>query len=206
MYTIDKFYQYEQIINRSRFICSLYPIKDLEEALSLLNQIRKQYHDATHNCYSYILGDVGEITKSSDDKEPAQTAGVIIYDVLKKNELTNVLAVVTRYYGGTKLGAGGLIRAYSSSTSGAVREADLLEITKCLVLEITCDYPYGDIITRIFSEAKELSKSFTNVVVLKYLIKATNKDDLIEKVTSATKNSIKIEVIAETTQAFANGA
>ncbi|MDD3348996.1 MAG: YigZ family protein [Bacilli bacterium] len=204
MYTIDKPYFFEQVINRSRFICSLYPIIDIKEANNILNAIKKQYYDATHNCYAYIIGDTGEITKNSDDKEPAQTAGIVIYDVLRKNNLTNVLAIVTRYYGGIKLGAGGLIRAYRSSTSKAVTQAELLEITLCLVIEITCDYTYSNIIKNLFREEQELEKNFADQVTFQYLIIASDKDKMIEKITSITKNTATIKIVKEITQPFKN--
>ena len=202
MFTIDKSYFYEQIINRSRFICSLYPIKDVAEAILLLNQTRKQYYDATHNCYAYILGNTGEITKNSDDKEPAQTAGVVIYDVLRKNKLTNVLAIVTRYYGGIKLGAGGLIRAYSSSPSQTVCQVELLEITSCLIIEIICDYIHSNPIKSLFTEEQELEKKFADKVTLKYIILTSDKDKIVEKITSITKNTALVKTIEEITRPF----
>lgn len=204
MRTIDKPYFYEQIINRSRFICSLYPINNIQEANQLLTQTRKQYYDATHNCYAYILGDNGEITKNSDDKEPAQTAGIVIYDVLKKNNLTNVLAIVTRYYGGIKLGAGGLIRAYSTSTSQTVNQAELLEIISCLIIEITYDYVYTNAISTLFTPEQELEKKFADQVTFKYLILARDKDKIIEKITSITKNTASFKILQEITKPFKN--
>ncbi len=204
MRTIDKPYFYEQIINRSRFICSLYPINNIQEANQLLTQTRKQYYDATHNCYAYILGDNGEITKNSDDKEPAQTAGIVIYDVLKKNNLTNVLAIVTRYYGGIKLGAGGLIRAYSTSTSQTVNQAELLEIISCLIIEITYDYVYTNAISALFTSEQELEKKFADQVTFKYLILARDKDKIIEKITSITKNTASFKILQEITKPFKN--
>ena len=87
MYTIDKIYIEEQIINKSRFICTLFPIKDSEEANNILKEIRKKYYDATHNCYAYVYGENAQYAKNSDDGEPSQTAGIVIYDVLKKNNI-----------------------------------------------------------------------------------------------------------------------
>ncbi|HNZ77824.1 MAG TPA: YigZ family protein [Bacilli bacterium] len=204
MRTIDKPYFYEQTINRSRFICSLYPINNLDEANQILAQTRKQYYDATHNCYAYILGDAGEVTKNSDDKEPAQTAGIVIYEVLKKHNLTNILAIVTRYYGGIKLGAGGLIRAYSSSTSQAVNQAELLEIIPCLVIEITYDYVYSNAISALFTPEQELEKNFADQISFKYLIPAHEKDKIIEKITSITKNTATFKILQEITKPLKN--
>ena len=110
------------IIDKSKFITSLFPVETVEEANIILATTRKKYYDATHNCYAYIL-DNGMVQKCSDDGEPSKTAGFPMLDVLKKNDVTNVLAITTRYFGGIKLGAGGLIRAYSTSVSTALKDA-----------------------------------------------------------------------------------
>lgn len=103
------------VIQKSIFICRIYRVNNIDEVNELLNEIRKKHYDATHNCYAYILGQNQEIQKASDDGEPQKTAGWPMLDVLKKKNLTNVLAIVTRYFGGVLLGSGGLIRAYSAS-------------------------------------------------------------------------------------------
>lgn len=120
------------VIDKSKFITTIYPVDNLEEINNILSNARKKYYDATHNCYAYII-DNGNIQKCSDDGEPSKTAGYPMLDVLKKNDLTNVLAITTRYFGGIKLGAGGLIRAYSSSVSTALKDA-LFYTSKLLFL------------------------------------------------------------------------
>ncbi len=120
------------VIDKSKFITTIYPVETLDEVNLLLAAARKKYYDATHNCYAYII-DNGNIQKCSDDGEPSKTAGYPMLDVLKKNDLTNVLAITTRYFGGIKLGAGGLIRAYSSSVSTALKDAPFY-ISKLLFL------------------------------------------------------------------------
>ena len=146
MYTINKVYEFTQDIKKSTFTCTLIPVNSIEEVNEQLKQIRKKYYDATHNCYSYVLSlnDGSSAIKASDDGEPSQTAGVVILDVLQKNELTNVLAVVTRYFGGIKLGAGGLVRAYSSSTSGAVKLIEPIPIIKMIKMNLKFDYTYAN--------------------------------------------------------------
>ena len=129
MYTINKIYQEKQEIKKSEFICTIHPVSNIDEINEILKDTRKKYYDATHNCYAYILGDKGEIVKCSDDGEPSQTAGVVILETLRKNELTNILAVVTRYCGGIKLGAGGLVRVYASSTSLAIQTIEKQKIS-----------------------------------------------------------------------------
>lgn len=125
MYTIRRDWQSETIIEKSRFICTLKKIACEEEAQAFIKSIKKQYWDATHNCSAYIVDENAQ--RSGDDGEPAGTAGLPMLEVLRKNELYGVAAVVTRYFGGIKLGAGGLVRAYTGSVASAVREAGLAE-------------------------------------------------------------------------------
>lgn len=197
MNTINRIYEYTQNIKKSDFICTLIPVNSIEEVNEHLKAIRKKYYDATHNCYSYIVSDKDNncIVKASDDGEPSQTAGVVILDVLQKNNLTNVLAVVTRYFGGIKLGAGGLVRAYSSSTSGAVKIAELVPIIKTIKMEIKFDYVYANEILKLFRNYKEISNKYETNITLIYEIPETDKDSLQEKLVSLTKNQILISFI-----------
>jgi len=192
MFTIDKINIEEQIINKSRFICTLFPIKDANEANNILKEIRKKYYDATHNCYAYVYGDNAQYAKNSDDGEPSQTAGIVIYDVLKKNSLTNVLAVVTRYFGGIKLGAGGLVRAYSSSTALAVKSANIIKIEKKTTLTIKVNYNNYNIISKLIDETWITEKIFSENITLKLLMPDSETQNLINKLKDLTKNQIEI--------------
>lgn len=125
--TIKEDNQHEIEIKKSRFICFLKRIESEEEAKDFIQQIKKEHWKANHNCSAFVLGERSEIQRSSDDGEPSGTAGVPMLEVLKKNELINVCAVVTRYFGGTKLGAGGLIRAYSGSVAQAIAATGIVE-------------------------------------------------------------------------------
>lgn len=125
MYTIVKDYRKEIVIEKSRFICSLKKVNSEEEAQEFIKAVKKEFWDATHNCSAYLVDDLSQ--RSSDDGEPAGTAGIPMLDVLRKNHLTGTAAVVTRYFGGIKLGAGGLVRAYSGSVAGAVKECGIAE-------------------------------------------------------------------------------
>ncbi len=109
------------IISKSEFITRLFRVNNIDDVNKYLSETRKKHYDASHNCYAYILGENGEIEKSSDDGEPLKTAGIPMLEVLKKNNVTNILAITTRYFGGILLGAGGLIRAYSKSVSEALK-------------------------------------------------------------------------------------
>lgn len=127
-------------ILRSEFIATLYPVQDAAEALAYLKEHQLKYADATHNCYAYILGYEAETRYYSDAGEPGGTAGKPILNALLRNELTGVLAVVTRYYGGTKLGVKGLIEAYTLATQNAIGIAELIEYHQLCKYRVIVDY------------------------------------------------------------------
>jgi uncharacterized YigZ family protein len=193
--TIQKPVSFEQIINKSRFIAYLYPVDNVEEAMAILGQIRKKHYDATHNCYSYIIGIDNLTAKSSDDGEPSQTAGVVIFEVLKKNNLTNVLAIVTRYFGGIKLGAGGLIRAYGSSVSEALKIAEILKIEKLLTAEIITDYSYINIIQRLLENYEIIERNFAVKALLKIRMPEAEFKNLKEALIEVSKGNVEITVL-----------
>src|SRR5690625_2690443 len=126
-YTVKQNGTHEINIQRSRFIGYVGRISSEEEAQSFIQSIKKKHHDATHNCSAYLIGEHDQIQKANDDGEPGGTAGIPMLEVLKRLELKNVVIVITRYFGGIKLGAGGLIRAYSNVTSETIREIGLVK-------------------------------------------------------------------------------
>lgn len=195
MFTIKNELITEQTINKSSFITYLFPVQSEDEAKAQLDLIRQKHHDATHNCYAYIVGSSANIMKFSDDGEPSGTAGVIIANVLQKNELTNILAIVTRYFGGIKLGAGGLVRAYSSSTAQAVEAAEIIEIIKYSEVSITCDYSNLGIVEKYLSEYEELNKEFKEDVSIQIKIPSSDIAELEAKLIDLTKNTIKFEIL-----------
>lgn len=140
-YTIAEDSEYEIVIRGSRFICSLKRVKDEDEAKAFVQEIKKEHWKATHNCSAYLIGDRDEIQRAHDDGEPSGTAGVPMLEVLKKNNLKYVAAVVTRYFGGTKLGAGGLIRAYSKSVSSTLKEVGIVE--RAMQVPVSCIVSYS---------------------------------------------------------------
>lgn len=132
--------QAEILVKGSRFICALKRVQTEEEATAFIQEVRKTHKKATHNCYAYMIGETDMIQKASDDGEPSRTAGVPMLEVLKKQELHFIAAVVTRYFGGTKLGTGGLIRAYGSAVSHAIHELGLILHTNRHVLSVIVPY------------------------------------------------------------------
>ena len=181
MYRINDTYENTIIINKSEFITHLYRVESTQEVDSILASVRKKYYDATHNCYAYIIGDNGEIQKASDDGEPQKTAGAPMLDVLKKKNMTNILAITTRYFGGILLGAGGLVRAYSDSVSEALKNVILYDISYVNSFKITLTYPgYNTLLTIPYITITD--SAFTNeVIVTGYCDRdkfITIKDDL----------------------------
>ena len=137
MKTIKEAVQCEINVKKSQFICSLFPTRTKKESKEIIQKLNEQYSDATHNCTAYIVSD-GE--GFDDDGEPGGTAGKPMINVLRKNELHNITAVVTRYFGGIKLGAGGLVRAYSKSVMEAIGEAEIVEIEEYNVYRLIFEY------------------------------------------------------------------
>src|SRR5690625_2881770 len=140
-YTVKQEGSHEIVIQKSRFIGYVERVSTEEEAITFIQKIKKQHHDATHNCSAYIIGDHDQIQKANDDGEPSGTAGIPMLEVLKRMSLKNIAVVVTRYFGGIKLGAGGLIRAYSSTTSETLKHIGLVKGELMQGFSLTIEYP-----------------------------------------------------------------
>ncbi|HAM81664.1 YigZ family protein [Ornithinibacillus bavariensis] len=131
---------HEIVIQKSRFIGTIKRVESETEAQQFIQGMKKKYHDATHNCSAYIIGEHDQIQKANDDGEPSGTAGVPILEVLKKQHLKDTAVVITRYFGGIKLGAGGLIRAYGSSTTEALKAVGIVKRQLMKGFSVTVDY------------------------------------------------------------------
>lgn len=132
---------FEEEVKKSRFICQIKRITTEEEGKAFIIAIKKEHYKANHSCSAMIIGDKSQIKRSSDDGEPSGTAGIPMLSVLEKQGLTNLVVVVTRYFGGIKLGTGGLIRAYSGVTAAAIKELGIVDVKKQAGLEVTLTYP-----------------------------------------------------------------
>lgn len=173
----------EYTVNRSRFIGRCFPVDSEEAALYLLGDIRKKHWDATHNCFAYRIGE-NAAARFSDDGEPGGTAGKPIMDVLTGRELTNVLCVVTRYFGGILLGAGGLVRAYSKSAAEAVAKAGVVSYLPGTILDIPMDYSrYGALEGFIRANAEVRNVAFAQNVVVTVAVEDTNLLKFMKEVT-----------------------
>lgn len=136
----------------SKFISRAFPVTNEEEVKSILSDLRQEYHDARHHCYAYIIGSDKSAYRINDDGEPSGTAGKPIYGQLLSYDLTNILVVVIRYFGGTKLGIPGLINAYREATKDALNQANIKEKLVTETLFITYDYPLMDVVMRFIKE------------------------------------------------------
>ena len=164
--TIKEDGQVQEEIKKSRFICHAKRVYSEEEARDFITAIKKEHYKATHNCSAFIIGERSEIKRTSDDGEPSGTAGVPMLGVLENHNLTNVCVVVTRYFGGIKLGAGGLIRAYAGSVALAVKEIGIIEIKEQVGIAIQLSYAQYQEYSNFLKEHNliELDTNFTDQV------------------------------------------
>ena len=164
--TIKEDGQVQEEIKKSRFICHAKRVYSEEEARDFITAIKKEHYKATHNCSAFIVGERSEIKRTSDDGEPSGTAGVPMLGVLENHNLTNVCVVVTRYFGGIKLGAGGLIRAYAGSVALAVKEISIIEIKEQAGIAIQMSYAQYQEYSNFLREHKltEIETNFTDQI------------------------------------------
>ncbi|MDD2434763.1 MAG: YigZ family protein [Bacilli bacterium] len=178
MRTIDKKATNEIIINKSKFIGLLYRINNEEEVKSILEQLNEEYKDATHYCYAYIISN---IKRFNDDGEPSGTAGIPILNVLEKNQLDNVLGVVIRYFGGIKLGSGGLIRAYTKAITSTLDKTTIVTLNEGHKIIIEFNYDRVKIIDNLLQDIKVIKKEFKETISYTILISDENYQS-IEKI------------------------
>ena len=138
--TIKQAHSIENVISKSRFIAYIKPVSTENEAKAFIDEIKIKHKDATHNCSAYTVGPEMNIQKANDDGEPSGTAGIPMLEILKKQEIHNVCVVVTRYFGGIKLGAGGLIRAYSGAVRDVIYDIGRVELREAIPVTVTLDY------------------------------------------------------------------
>ncbi len=189
----------EYEINKSRFIAYLERIATENEAIEFIGKIKKKHWDARHNCSAYIIGEKANFQKADDDGEPSGTAGKPMLEVLKKNGLTDVVVVVTRYFGGIKLGAGGLIRAYGTSVTNAISATQIVEKVLFSRLAVTIDYTLlGTLENNLhLSEYIIESKEFTDKVTLNILVPKTTVSSVKEAIINWTSSHCSITQLNE---------
>ena len=178
--TIKEDGQVQEEIKKSRFICHAKRVYSEEEARDFITAIKKEHYKATHNCSAFIIGERSEIKRTSDDGEPSGTAGVPMLGVLENHNLTNVCVVVTRYFGGIKLGAGGLIRAYAGSVALAVKEIGIIEIKEQAGIAIQMSYAQYQEYNNFLKEhtLMELDTNFTDQVNTMIYVDKEEKENI----------------------------
>ncbi len=196
MYTVLEKSTYELVEKKSKFIANLIYIESKEEAENIIKEYKKRFHDARHNCYAYRVYDENEIyEKSSDDGEPSGTAGAPMLNLLQKNDLCNIIIIVTRYFGGILLGTGGLVRAYSGATIGAIDNCKKAKIEPGTEFQIELDYPNYQSLqyycnkNNITIKNSEYNENITCILEMNNTI----KDRFLEDVKNKSLNILEIK-------------
>lgn len=191
--------QTQKIIEKSRFITTSRHVEGEDEVRAFICEISKKYADATHNCYAYICDELGNFLRFSDDGEPQGTAGMPMLEVLKNKKLFQIAVVVTRYFGGVKLGAGGLVRAYSGGVAENLDAAQKVIYETCSELKIFVDYPLVDAATRYFenTDADVLGTEYSSEAVFTVAIKKSNEQLFTSALVNRLNGRVKLKKIRE---------
>ena len=192
--------QTEIVVKKSKFICNLIRVENQREAEECIKKIKKKYYDARHNCVAYrVIEDEQIIEKSSDDGEPSGTAGGPMLNILKKNNLGNILVIVTRYFGGILLGTGGLVRAYSDATLEAINVAE--KIAKCIGLEAEAELEYNNLESfKYYCKKSNIyikDYDYSEKIICKIQLEECNKERLIEDFNTKKVNLIKLKFLSK---------
>ena len=187
----------ELVDHKSRFIGSLRPVKSEEEAKSIVAKISKQYRDANHNCFAYRINDAQLIEKYSDDGEPTQTAGMPMLDLLRTKNLVNILIVVTRYFGGVKLGTGGLVRAYTKTLQSSLDQVAIIKKATFVLIRITIPYTYAGKMDYYIQKEAIVIKNIEYKDEIHYELYTTNEDTLSTHLTELTNGQCVIKKTGE---------
>lgn len=184
----------ETIIRKSRFITRIIGVESEEDAVAAIAAVRKKHSDATHNCYAYIADETGLCQRFSDDGEPSGTAGLPMLDVLKKFGVGKTLAVVTRYFGGVKLGASGLVGAYSGCVADALKEAGLKRFVESVLGTAVCPYPQAETVARAIAKAggDVVGIEYSDEVATRFAIPLAAKAALDTAMQALTSKNVRI--------------
>lgn len=186
----------EYVINRSRFIGRCFAVTEEAQALAILERIRKQHWDATHNCFAYRLK--SGAARYSDDGEPQGTAGLPMMEVLKKRDLYDLLVVSTRYFGGILLGAGGLVRAYTRSTSDAVDAAGLMDMLPCTGFRLRVEYPYWNGVQSVFERFGALDHAdYSDAIDCVFRCRSDRAEAFLKALTERTEGRVQAHPFEE---------
>ena len=194
--TVSAASETEYTVNRSRFIGRCFPVTEEAEAQRILEGIRKQHWDATHNCYAYRLR--SGAARYSDDGEPQGTAGLPMLEVLNKRDLLDVLVISTRYFGGILLGTGGLVRAYTRSASDAVDAAGVLHMLPCTGFRLRVEYPYWNGVQSVFARFGALERTdYSDAIDCVFRCRSDRADAFLKALTERTEARVAAEAFEE---------
>ena len=180
---------------KSKFIGDLYFVESQEQAIELLNEVKAKYRDARHHCYAYIIRE-GNYMRYSDDGEPAKTAGTPALEVLQHSGLTDLIVVVTRYFGGVLLGTGGLVRAYTTATARALENAEVVTVRSVVELQVTVDYAHYERASLLIDAAgaKQAPPEFADRVTLRWQMPEHTEAPLLKQLRELTRGSAQVTV------------
>lgn len=183
---------------KSRFIANVYPVETEEKALEFLNAVKKKYSDARHNVYAYVVRE-NNIQRYSDDGEPSGTAGMPVLDAIRKRGLTDMIVVVTRYFGGTLLGTGGLVHAYGKSASEGIENAGPVTRRLCSIYLVTTDYTLSGKIEYSLQGSEYIIENveYTDAVTFTVCVPSGEEGRFIEEMTEISLGSAKVECVGE---------
>lgn len=192
--TVKLYGESEYVIQKSKFLTYVKRTETEEEAIDFINEIKKLHHNATHNCSAYMIGEHDQIQKANDDGEPSGTAGVPMLEVLKKQMLKDTTVVVTRYFGGIKLGSGGLIRAYGRATSEGIEATGLVERKSHDIMRVAVDYTWlGKVENEVRQSAYPLKEiTYAEDVVLYIYVPVAEAESFVEWMTEITNGQSNI--------------
>lgn len=188
----------EFVEKKSRFIGYIKPVTTQDEAVAFINEIKSKHWDATHNVYAYVLRE-GQTRRYSDDGEPQGTAGIPVLDVLLKEGLTDCVVVATRYFGGTLLGTGGLVRAYSHTAKIAVEAGEIITVKLCKVLRVCCDYNFYGRLNSLIPELGGIIEDtdFADTVTVTFKMPVDDVAEFDKKLVDLSFGKFKSEEIGE---------
>ena len=192
---------------KSRFICHVQAVETEEDAVSFINEKKKEYWDVKHNCYAFVIGKNAELTRCSDDGEPSGTAGRPMLSLLLSEKICNVVVVVTRYFGGVLLGTGGLVRAYQAAVSEGLKQSVIIEKKEGIKCEAVCDYNTMGRLQYIFAENKVcvMNTEYADNVIFTLVVDASEKDRINSLIVDATSGTITLTELEECTYAAIDG-
>ncbi len=190
----------ELVEKKSKFIANIFHVESIEQADEKIKLIKKKYYDAKHNCIAYRIIEKGQILeKSSDDGEPSGTAGGPMLNILQKQNLCNIVIIVTRYFGGILLGTGGLVRAYSDATQKVIQKSEIYHLVEGTEIKITTDYTNLETLKHYFkkNDINITDVQYSEKIILKVILEKNRKDILIEEIKEKMQNTIKIDILKD---------